>query len=156
MSHPGAPPVPPRPAHWRSRAVASIVDSAVQGLIPFVLWMVALAASDTTVDDAGAEVAVPSTASLQLLVLAAAVLLVTWAVNRGVLQGRGRSLGKRVVHTVLIDVGTGRPVGTARALLRDIAHLLDAPFWIGYLWPLWDAQRQTFADKLTGTVVVDG
>ena len=25
---------------------------------------------------------------------------------------------------------------------------------VGYLWPLWDAERQTFADKLMHTVAV--
>jgi uncharacterized RDD family membrane protein YckC len=28
------------------------------------------------------------------------------------------------------------------------------PFFIGFLWPLWDRRRQTFADKLLGTVVL--
>jgi hypothetical protein len=27
-------------------------------------------------------------------------------------------------------------------------------FYLGYLWPLWDAKRQTFADKICSTVVL--
>ncbi len=39
--------------------------------------------------------------------------------------------------------------------LRDLAHVLDSlPFYIGWLWPLWDTKRQTFADKVVKTVVV--
>jgi hypothetical protein len=41
------------------------------------------------------------------------------------------------------------------AFARDIVHLLDSlPCYIGFLWPLWDAKRQTFADKILSTVVV--
>ncbi|MDQ1539752.1 MAG: hypothetical protein QOH29_478, partial [Actinomycetota bacterium] len=27
--------------------------------------------------------------------------------------------------------------------------------YLGYLWPLWDSKRQTFADKILKTVVVN-
>ena len=40
-------------------------------------------------------------------------------------------------------------------LLRDLAHLLDtAALLIGWLWPLWDPERRTFADMLTRTEVL--
>ena len=42
------------------------------------------------------------------------------------------------------------------AFVRQLAHILDGiPCYIGYLWPLWDAKRQTFADKVIGTYVID-
>ncbi|MGH3766875.1 MAG: RDD family protein [Pseudonocardiaceae bacterium] len=73
--------------------------------------------------------------------------------NSGYLQGStGRSLGRRVAGTRLVMLETGRPAGFRRAVIRQICHLLE--FGIGYLWPLWDGQRQTFADKIVRTVVV--
>jgi len=34
-------------------------------------------------------------------------------------------------------------------------HIVDGlSLFIGYLWPLWDKKRQTFADKIMSTVVV--
>jgi hypothetical protein len=37
--------------------------------------------------------------------------------------------------------------------LRSIAHVVDAViFCVGYLFPLWDAKRQTLADKMMATV----
>jgi uncharacterized RDD family membrane protein YckC len=33
--------------------------------------------------------------------------------------------------------------------------VLDGFCYVGYLWPLWDDKRQTFADKILGTVVVE-
>lgn len=57
--------------------------------------------------------------------------------------------------TRLVSEGTGQPVGGLTAFLRSVAHLVDAlPCFVGYLWPIRDARRQTFADKLAGTVVV--
>jgi RDD family len=35
------------------------------------------------------------------------------------------------------------------AFVRDICHALDTlTFYIGWLFPLWDPKRQTFADKI--------
>ena len=38
------------------------------------------------------------------------------------------------------------------AFVRDITHIVDGFFYLGYLWPLWDPKRQTFADKICSTV----
>lgn len=84
------------------------------------------------------------------------LVLCALAGNSVVWQGRtGLTIGKRVTGLRLVDLQTGLPVGVGRALLRQVAHIVDAlPCYIGYLWPLWDAQRQTIADKLTGTAVI--
>jgi hypothetical protein len=40
-------------------------------------------------------------------------------------------------------------------IIRYILHIVDAlPCYLGYLWPIWDQQRQTFADKIVRTYVV--
>jgi len=82
------------------------------------------------------------------------VLLLGFGVwNSGYLQGTtGQSLGRRVTRTKLVTIETGQPVGFGRALVRQICHGLE--FGIGYLWPLWDGKRQTFADKIVKTVVL--
>ncbi|MGH3837958.1 MAG: RDD family protein [Pseudonocardiaceae bacterium] len=73
--------------------------------------------------------------------------------NSGYLQGTtGQSVGRRVARTKLVKIETGQPVGFGRALLRQFCHSLE--FFIGFLWPLWDDKRQTFADKIVGTVVI--
>ncbi len=35
---------------------------------------------------------------------------------------------------------------------RGETRHVHASLYIGYLWPLWDAKRQTFADNVCGTV----
>lgn len=67
----------------------------------------------------------------------------------------GRSPGKAVLRLRLVDRTSGLPLGFWRAFGRRAAHLLDAlSCYLGCLWPLWDPQRQTFADKVANAVVV--
>jgi uncharacterized RDD family membrane protein YckC len=73
--------------------------------------------------------------------------------NSWYLQGTtGQSIGRRVAKTKLVKTETGQPVGFGIACARHLCHLLE--FFIGFLWPLWDSKRQTFADKMVGTVVI--
>ena len=77
--------------------------------------------------------------------------------NSCYLQGTtGQSIGKKVVGIKLVKESTGQPVGFGFAFARQLAHVLDSlPLYLGYLWPLWDDKRQTFADKIVRTVVVN-
>lgn len=67
----------------------------------------------------------------------------------------GQSLGKKVLNLRLVSEETGQPIGTLMAFVRDICHIIDSVIcFIGYLFPLWDAKRQTIADKIVRTVVI--
>jgi len=75
--------------------------------------------------------------------------------NHVLKQGRtGYTIGKGVVGIKLVRRDSSATVGVPVALLRQVAHVLDGFCLIGYLWPLWDDRRQTFADKIVGTLVV--
>lgn len=76
------------------------------------------------------------------------------AVNRLLLPAViGWSLGRGLVGIAVVR-SDGTPVGPWRLLLRDLAHLLDtASALVGWLWPLWDSRRRTFADLLLRTEV---
>ena len=68
----------------------------------------------------------------------------------------GYDVGDRVVGQQLVLEETNQPMGSGWSVFgRQIAHILDAiPCYVGFLWPLWDAKNQTFADKILKTVVV--
>jgi Mce-associated membrane protein len=85
----------------------------------------------------------------------AALTLVAMVVNRLAAPSiTGWSLG-RALFGIAVRTRDGAPVGMMRLLLRDCAHLLDtAALFIGWLWPLWDRRRRTFADLLLRTEVV--
>jgi uncharacterized RDD family membrane protein YckC len=82
--------------------------------------------------------------------------LVVQGYNRWFQQGKtGQSWGKKALGLRLVSEQTGQPIGAGMAFVRDLAHILDGlPCYIGYLWPLWDAKKQTFADKILKTVVI--
>ena len=78
-----------------------------------------------------------------------------WYVFQLVKQGRtGQTIGKRAMGIYLLREQDGQVVGAGLSIARYFVHLLDSYSLVGYLWPLWDKKRQTFADKLLHTVVV--
>ena len=54
----------------------------------------------------------------------------------------------------LVGDETGEPLGPLNAFLRDLVHVVDGFAYVGFLWPLWDERKQTFADKIIKSVVV--
>ncbi len=81
-----------------------------------------------------------------------------WVLYNAWLQGeRGQSIGKQQAGITLVSQETGRFIGGGMGIARYFVHILDSiPCYVGFLWPLWDPMRQTFADKIVKTVVVDG
>src|SRR6202042_1115106 len=62
------------------------------------------------------------------------------------------SLG-RALFGIAVVGRDGAAIGPWTLLLRDLAHLLDTASVVGWLWPLWDSRRRTFADMLVRTEV---
>lgn len=85
--------------------------------------------------------------------VAAVAVTIALLVNRLLLPAsRGWSVG-RAVFGIRVMTRDGR-AGLVRLLLRDLGHLLDtAAVFVGWLWPLWDKRKRTFADMLARTEV---
>jgi uncharacterized RDD family membrane protein YckC len=134
----GAPVPVPSYASWLQRVGAALLDGLL--LAPFTVL--------------GALLGGAGMLAAAIVCYLGAVALWVW--NSVVRQGRtGWSIGKRVVGIRLLIGSTAQPPGSWTAFARNLAHVLDAlPCYLGYLWPLWDARRQTFADKLVDSVVV--
>ena len=122
-------------ANWLQRAGAYLID-----LVP--VWILIIIGKTTG-----------SAAILDLFVV---IALAVTAYNRWYQAGRtGQSWGKRALHLSLIGEATGQPIGGGMAFLRDLCHIIDSIIcYIGWLFPLWDAKRQTLADKIMRTVVI--
>jgi uncharacterized RDD family membrane protein YckC len=84
------------------------------------------------------------------------ILAIIWGLYNAYQGGQtGQSTGKRVIGLRLIREADGSLIGGGAGIGRYFVHILDAiPCYLGFLWPLWDARRQTFADKLMSTIVV--
>ena len=82
-----------------------------------------------------------------LLVFVAGYYIVSW--------GRGASPGMRAIGIRMIHGETGEPPGTGRALGRYVVSIISTlALFLGFLWMLWDNDRQTWHDKAAGTVVI--
>ncbi len=158
----GPRPVPVYPyAPWHRRVGAYLIDflPVIVASIPFYIgygiWLISVAQQQNlppgVVPDFSAGLGWMGVGSLLLL-----AALVWQIYNRCIVAGRtGQSLGKRVLKITLVSEATGQPIGALNAFVRDLLHILDGIAYLGYLWPLWDDKRQTFADKLMKTVVPD-
>ena len=165
------PPYPTLPplAEWFPRVGASVIDSIVPTVAIGIAYAVFIASFVTSAATASTTATSTLTNEQATRVMTGSVLpglvamliglgvslgFVIW--NRGYLQGRtGQSLGKRALGIRLLNETTMAPPGMGWSLLRELAHYLDgAVMDLGYLWPLWDDKKQTFADKLLHTVVV--
>jgi Mce-associated membrane protein len=134
--------VPERPtASWLARAGAFSIDMLLGDAVIVTMALLTLSA--------------PQRGWLWWTFTGTAALVVMLvAVNRLLLPTiTGWSLG-RALFGIAVRKRDGSPVGLARLVGRDLAHLLDtAALFIGWLWPLWDRRRRTFADLLLRTEV---
>lgn len=153
-------------AGWGSRVVARIIDQFTLFLIPGILYGIGYGkltadtvnglnrsfdpnnpyATTATTSSSGA-----AWAFIGLGALAGLIAMAFYTYLQGV---KGQSLGQRAVNIRLVSESTGQPIGWGMAFVRQLCHFLDGLCCIGYLWPLWDAKKQTFADKIMNTVVV--
>jgi uncharacterized RDD family membrane protein YckC len=68
---------------------------------------------------------------------------------------RGQTVGQMALGIRVIDFNTGGPIGYGRAFIRWIVSYISAVvFLLGYLWMLWDKEKQCWHDKAANDVVV--
>ena len=144
-------------AIWSKRVRARLIDQlpTYLGLIIFgvgyLIFLVRLASPGGSAP----QLEGPAVA----MIIGSGVMLASlgWvAYNRWHIAGKtGRSLGKRISKITMVGAETNAPIGPRYAFIRDLVHILDALTVVGYLWPLWDDKRQTFADQVMKTVVIE-
>ncbi|GAA1261042.1 RDD family protein [Saccharothrix xinjiangensis] len=142
---PGGYPAPPGGyAEWGSRAIGGLIDYAAPGILVGVLFGIGIATNDPTL--AFILSTVGYVAYLGFLIY-----------NSWYLAGTtGQSMGKKVAKIKLVKEETGQPIGFGNAFVRHLCHFVDSlPCGAGWFAPLWELKKQTWADKILGTVVVN-
>ena len=144
---PGGPHPPygrPELAHWGLRVGSYVIDYLITfGPAMLLNFMVGP-------DDSG------TSAVFGILAL---LLMIGGGVFVCVQEGStGQSPGKKALGIRLVrEREPGRPIGFGLSFGRRLLHVVDGlACYLGYLWPLWDEKKQTFADKIVSTVVVKG
>ncbi|MFE1474834.1 RDD family protein [Streptomyces cyaneofuscatus] len=131
----------PELAHWGLRAGGLIIDGLIIGA-PYLL----LVGIGGAMGDAAGGI-------LALLGFLVMIGLTLWQLYQ---EGTtGQTIGKKAMGIRVLREADGRPLGFGMAFVRRLAHFLDSiACYIGWLWPLWDEKKQTFADKVCSSVVI--
>ncbi len=158
----GAYQAPAQYAGWLARVGAALIDWIVSLLFSVPGVIVALA-GPKEIDVCPASInggiglcegptSGTQAASLILSAIGAVVFIVLYCKK---VAATGQSWGHKVASVRLIGEQSGTPISAGRVFLRSLARIISAlPFGLGFLWPLWDPKKQTFHDKIMGTVVV--
>ena len=97
----------------------------------------------------------PSGGTVAIAVILGIAAIVVFVYLYGKKAGAGQSWGLKAMNIRLVDQRTGAPIGTGRAIGRYFARYLSAVVcYLGFLWMLWDKDRQTWHDKLVQSVVI--
>ncbi|MFJ4830517.1 RDD family protein [Streptomyces sp. NPDC088747] len=122
-------------ANWGQRFLGTLVDMLVFA-VPYILVIVG---KDTPA-----------------LVAIGFIAIIGIAIWQLIQEGRtGQTLGKKALGIRLVREIDGRPMGVGMAFVRRLAHFLDSfACYLGWLWPAWDAKKQTFADKVCSSIVI--
>lgn len=152
MTQPPDTPAVPEPAgaapgplaNWADRVVATLIDAVVILALGIAVWL------------AGALVGVVSDVLAALVSTLGYLAVSVYGLYIGYLEGvRGQSPGKAIQGLKVVKISDGEVLGGGMGVVRRIAHVVDAVIcYVGFLFPLWDQQKQTIADKLVQTVVL--
>jgi uncharacterized RDD family membrane protein YckC len=133
-------------ATWGQRVGATLIDGLlilgifiVAGILGFILGQLSDALSTL----------------MFVLGYVGALAFMIWQL---VVQGQtGQTIGKKQLGIRVLREQDGQVIGAGLSVGRYFLHIVDSiPCYLGYLWPLWDAKKQTFADKILNTLVVKG
>ncbi len=150
------------------RLVAWLIDGLLMGVLlgvvmaPLLIGLIGgvmaaasgsvLAGGDVSDEDAMAIV-VPTMGGIFLItVLAFVVQMLYLVLFTGI---KGQTPGKMFMGIKVVDE-QGRVPGIGRAIMREVIgkFLSGLVFDLGFLWAAWDAQHQTWHDKIATTWVV--
>jgi len=129
----------PRAGFW-SRFAALFIDGLIIGVVPIIIIVIG-----------------SSSNSGGILALGYILYLGLYIGYFVYFEGgpTGQTIGKRTMGIRVIDFNTGGSIGHGRAFLRLIGRIISG--WIcylGYLWMLWDKEKQCWHDKMATDVVV--
>ncbi len=128
----GGGPSGPRAGFWR-RFAAAFLDGLILGVIGFIVGVIL--GSDNAANVAG--------------------LLLGIAYYTYLEGSTGQTLGKKALGIRVIDLKDGGSIGYGRAFIRYIGRFVSGiVLLLGYLWMLWDKEKQTWHDKFANSVVV--
>ena len=141
-------------AGFGARFLASVVDGMIAGAIYFVLMITVFILIGVTAAGLGRRE--PGAGILISMLLFQGIGMILAFGYYIYFTAKGQTLGKKVLKIRVVRVENGEPPGYTKAFLREVVGKMVSAmvFGLGYLWMLWDGKKQTWHDKIAGTIVV--
>lgn len=146
---------------WLTRVLAWLIDFIPVAILEGIGYGLLIGTRETVCITDTSEYDLGDFCATGASTLGQVSFFLTWALsiayliwNYGYKQGTtGSSIGKGIMKFKVVSEKTGQPIGFGLSIVRQLAHIVDGIIcYIGYLFPLWDAKRQTLADKIMTTV----
>jgi uncharacterized RDD family membrane protein YckC len=146
---------------WLTRVFAWLIDFIPVAILEGIGYGLLLGTQETACITDTSEYNLGDFCATGASTLGHASFIITWLLsiaylvwNYGYRQGTtGSSIGKGIMKFKVVSEKTGQPIGFGLSIVRQLAHIIDGAIcYIGYLFPLWDAKRQTIADKIMTTI----
>ena len=132
-------------------AVISNVLSAIPAVIVAIIIVSSAPDIAFTVEQAEEQDDAATNATIAYFAISGAVGLAYFVL----LNANGGTWGKRILGMRLQDRTSGENIGIGRAVARYFVAIASGiALALGYLWVLWDDNKQTWHDKAAGSVVV--
>ncbi len=159
MNNTTKPPVVKSSSNYASfgrRFVASLLDGIIVGMVTGGLMLIIGIIVAVSIGAASSS----SNSSLTLTTVQMLVQGISYLISAFYyvyfIGKNGQTIGKMALGIKVVKLETQAPPGYVGAFLREIVGkiLSAAVFGLGYFWMLWDGQKQTWHDKIAGTIVI--
>lgn len=151
-------------ANFGQRLLAFILDGFILGIPTAILFFALIAAlprgeprlcEDFEGDLAICEPLTGGSVAILLLVGLGVFVFVVWYWWGKLIGERGQTPGKKALNIKVVSRSSGQPVGLGKGIGRGFMYYVSSMVcYLGYLWMLWDANNQTWHDKVVDSVVV--
>lgn len=142
---------------WR-RFVAYTIDNVIINIVFFILLIIILSAyilGSISGNNNAWVAALNDPARITFIVFLATAFYIIMSIAyftyfHGI---KGRTPGKMLLGLQVLTVD-GTPVNFGIAFLRSVGYLLSSILYIGFIWAAFDRRKQSWHDKIAGTVVI--
>ncbi len=158
-------------ASFGQRFGGLLIDSIVVGFVTLIfsvpLFIVGINGSETErtactdVDGTSSTCTVPTSDTIVLWFVLFGLyflvaMVVTFFLHIRPIYRTGQTIGRRIVGTKVVDINDGSLLSGGRAFGRYLfANFISGNImYLGYLWMLWDDEKQTLHDKVTSSTVI--
>lgn len=138
-------------AGFWARLGASFLDGLIIGIVSTVINLVTGIVLGVAGNSSTSTVVTMAASGLSIIIFVLELVYFIYFIG-----AKGQTLGKMAFKIKVVKVGTNEAPGYLKAFLREVVGKFISSFvlLLGFLWMIWDKNKQTWHDKIAGTVVV--